>query len=61
VTTSLNKKNVDVAHFQEKIHATLGCLGRPRHRQWDNTKMDLTGTGRQDVEWSHMAQGRDQE
>jgi hypothetical protein len=47
VTTSLNKKNVDVAHIQEKIliHATLGHLGRPRHRQSDNMKMDLTETG----------------
>jgi len=45
MTTSLNKKNADVAHIQEKIHATLGCPGRPRHRQWDNMNMDLTETG----------------
>jgi hypothetical protein len=32
---------MDVAHIQEKIHATLGHLGR----QWDKMKMDLTETG----------------
>lgn len=41
----LNKKNGDVAHIQEKICATLGHLGRPKHRQGHNMKMDLTETG----------------
>jgi hypothetical protein len=43
--TSLNIKIVDIAHIQQKIHVNLGCLGRPRHRQWDNKKMDLIETG----------------
>jgi hypothetical protein len=37
--------HVDVAHIQDKINATLGCLERPRHRQWENMKMDVTETG----------------
>jgi hypothetical protein len=34
-------------------------LGRPRHRLVDNIKMDLTETGWDDMDWTHLAQDRE--
>jgi hypothetical protein len=34
-------------------------FGRPRHRWEDNIKMDLREIGFWDVDWFHLAQGRD--
>jgi hypothetical protein len=34
-------------------------LGRPRHRQEDNIRMDLVEIGFGDVDWIHWAQDRD--
>jgi hypothetical protein len=35
-------------------------LGRPRHRWVDNIKMDLREIGYDDMDWSDLAQDRDQ-
>jgi len=35
-------------------------LGRPKHRWEDNIRMDLKKTGREGVDWIHLAQDRDQ-
>jgi hypothetical protein len=35
-------------------------LGRPRRRWVDNIKMDLRETGWNGMDWSNLAQGRDQ-
>jgi hypothetical protein len=35
-------------------------LTRPRSRREDNIKMDLGGTGREVVNWIHLAQDGDQ-
>jgi hypothetical protein len=35
-------------------------LGRPRRRYVDNVKMDLTETGRRGMDWTDLAQERDQ-
>jgi hypothetical protein len=34
--------------------------GRPRHRWENNIRMDLTEIRWEDVDWIHLAQGRDQ-
>jgi len=33
---------------------------RPKHVWEDNIRMDLRETGRESVDWIHLAQGRDQ-
>jgi hypothetical protein len=35
-------------------------FGRPRRRREDNTKIDLKEIGCESVDWTHLAQGRDQ-
>jgi hypothetical protein len=35
-------------------------LGRPRRRWVENIKMDLSDIGRDDMDWTYMAQDREQ-
>jgi hypothetical protein len=35
-------------------------LGRPRHRRVDSIKMDLREVGWSGMDWSHLAQDREQ-
>jgi hypothetical protein len=57
-----------VAHMEEMRNAykiLVGkperkrILGRPKHRWEDNIRMDLKKTGREGVDWIHLAQDRD--
>jgi hypothetical protein len=54
-----------VARMEEKKRNLVGKpegkepLGRPRHRLVDNIKIDLREIGWGDIEWIHLAQGRD--
>jgi hypothetical protein len=34
--------------------------GRPRHRWEDNIRIDLMEIGREDVDWMHLVQSRDE-
>jgi ribosome biogenesis protein Nip4 len=58
-----------VAHMGEMGNAYRNMVGkperkkllqRPRHRWEDNIRMDLRETGREVVDWIHLAQVREQ-